>query len=111
MSALRNLTFATRRGSLASYHLSQRAGIQTSAARLSGKESKLGHEDRAKEVEEHKEDLLKKQKEGKGHWKEPLASDSESIIKADRGEIDATDETIKKLQKETEKIAGQYEKK
>lgn len=42
--------------------------------------SNLGNEQRAKEVEEHKQDLLKKQKEGKGHWKEPLASDSESIV-------------------------------
>ena len=41
----------------------------------------LGNEERAKEVEEHKQDLLKKQKEGKGHWKEPLASDSESIVR------------------------------
>ena len=43
--------------------------------------SNLGNEERAKEVEEHKQDLLKKQKAGKGHWKEPLASDSESIVR------------------------------
>lgn len=32
-------------------------------------------------MQEKKEDLLKKQKEGKGHWEESLASDSESIVR------------------------------
>ncbi|OCK90673.1 uncharacterized protein K441DRAFT_665977 [Cenococcum geophilum 1.58] len=111
MSAFRNVTFAMRRSSFVLYRFSQRAGLQTSAGRLSVKESELGNEERAKEVEEHKQDLLRKQKEGKGHWKEPLASDSESIIKADRDEIDATEETIKQLQKETERTAEHEYKK
>jgi hypothetical protein len=38
------------------------------------------HEGRAEDVEHHKQDLLKKQKEGKGHWKDELASNSESIV-------------------------------
>ncbi|KAL1607801.1 hypothetical protein SLS60_002739 [Paraconiothyrium brasiliense] len=64
-------------------------------------------EGRAEEVQKTKEDQLKKQKEGKGHWEEGLASDSESIIKADRGEVKASAETIKKLQEETAKVAGE----
>ncbi|KAI9713083.1 MAG: hypothetical protein M1820_001068 [Bogoriella megaspora] len=81
-------------------------GYQTSAKRLAGKESALHHEGRAEEAEAHKQDQLRKQKEGKGHWKDELASDSESIIKADRGEINAEKDTIEKLQKETEKLAA-----
>jgi len=38
------------------------------------------HEGRAEEAEFHKQDQLQKQKEGKGHWKDELASDSESIV-------------------------------
>jgi hypothetical protein len=30
--------------------------------------------------EKHKQDLLKKQKEGKGHWKPELASNSEEAV-------------------------------
>jgi hypothetical protein len=39
-----------------------------------------GKEGRAEEIQFEKEDLLKKQKDGKGHWKDELASDSESIV-------------------------------
>jgi len=45
------------------------------------------HTDRealAEKNEEHKQDQLKKQKEGKGHWKPELASDSEEAVTADR---------------------------
>ncbi|KAF2239001.1 hypothetical protein EV356DRAFT_504353 [Viridothelium virens] len=77
---------------------------RASATRLAGKESALHNETRAEEAEHHKQDQLRKQKEGKGEWKDELASDSESIVKADRGEIDASEETISKLQKEAEQI-------
>lgn len=33
-----------------------------------------------KDIEHHKQDQLKKQQEGKGHWKEELASESESSV-------------------------------
>ncbi|KAK2003145.1 hypothetical protein LX36DRAFT_707313 [Colletotrichum falcatum] len=36
--------------------------------------------------ERHKQDSLSKQKQGKGHWKSELASDSEEAVKADRHE-------------------------
>ncbi|KAI1300804.1 hypothetical protein F5Y03DRAFT_224328 [Xylaria venustula] len=40
--------------------------------------------DEGYDPEKHKEDLLAKQKSGKGHWKPELASDSEEAVKADR---------------------------
>ena len=33
------------------------------------------------EVERHKQDQLKKQKQGQNHWKEELASESESAVR------------------------------
>ncbi|KAF2032032.1 hypothetical protein EK21DRAFT_99350 [Setomelanomma holmii] len=85
----------------------QRAAFSQSIARASGKESALHSEGRSEEVEQKKQENLQKQKEGKGHWEEGLASDSESAIKADRNESNtSTNEQIKKLQKEAEKVAG-----
>ncbi|KZF19367.1 hypothetical protein L228DRAFT_250958 [Xylona heveae TC161] len=69
------------------------------------KESHTNQEGRGEQVEKSKQEGLKKQEEGKGYWHDDLASESESAVKADRGEIDATSEALKKLQKETEKIA------
>ena len=40
----------------------------------------IDQEGRAEEAEHHKQDGLKKQKEGKGQWKDELASDSESAV-------------------------------
>ncbi|PSN73083.1 hypothetical protein BS50DRAFT_629159 [Corynespora cassiicola Philippines] len=103
MYAFRSL--AIRRTPIFSHQVAQRAGLHQSIPRCAGKESALHHEGRAEEVESEKQDLLRKQKDGKGHWKEELASDSESVVKADRGEVEASEETIKKLQKEAEKAA------
>jgi len=103
MASLR--AFTRRTPILANSYL-QRASFSAGPRVLAGKESALGHEGRAEEIDTHKADLLKKQKEGKGEWKEPLASDSESIVKADRGEVEASEETIKQLQEETAKIEG-----
>jgi len=84
----------------------RRAFSQTACARVL-KEGNLGHEGRHEEIDKHTRDNLEKQKEGKGQWKDELASESESAVKADRGEIDASEDTIRKLQEETEKIAKQ----
>ncbi|KAF2002911.1 hypothetical protein P154DRAFT_520666 [Amniculicola lignicola CBS 123094] len=97
-------TLIARRGPVVSYSIVQRASIHSTIPRLAGKESALHHEGRESEIEKDKQDMLKEQKEGKGSWKEGLASDSESIVKADRGEAESTEETIKKLQKEAEKV-------
>lgn len=65
-------------------------------------------EDRSGEIDHHKNDQLQKQKEGKGHWKQELSSNSEAAIKADRDEIHSVEEDINKLQKEaTESVKAQ----
>lgn len=37
-------------------------------------------EDRAGEIEHHNKDQLQKQKDGKGHWKQELSSNSEAAV-------------------------------
>jgi len=54
------------------------------------------------DYEKHKQDQLQKQKEGKGHWKEELASDSEEAVAADRHDHDDhSEQGIKELQNKT----------
>ncbi|KAI3320584.1 hypothetical protein HD806DRAFT_538041 [Xylariaceae sp. AK1471] len=62
--------------------------------------------DESYDPEKHKQDLLSKQKEGKGHWKPELASDSEEAIKADRG----GKEDIATLQNRTKATAEETSK-
>jgi len=62
-------------------------------------------EDHKAEIDQHKEDLLRNQKDGKGEWKGELSSNSEAAIKADREETDAPEVNIAKLQKETSERA------
>jgi hypothetical protein len=38
-------------------------------------------DNRAEEVDKKKHEQLQKQKDGKGHWEEQLASDSESAVR------------------------------
>jgi hypothetical protein len=59
---------------------------------------------RIREIDTAKEDLLARAKRGDGHWKEELASQSESMVKAERSEIETNDETIRKLQEETKRV-------
>ncbi|KAF2018713.1 hypothetical protein BU24DRAFT_458454 [Aaosphaeria arxii CBS 175.79] len=81
------------------------AGYHVSSVRLAGKESKLHSEGRAQDIEREKQDALAKAKQGQGQWKEELASDSESIVKADRSEGGkSTEETIRALQEEAKKV-------
>lgn len=44
-----------------------------------------GQDDDARKeaIDEHKHDQLNKQKEGKGHWKGELSSNSESAVRVD----------------------------
>ncbi|KAH6860648.1 hypothetical protein J4E91_006536 [Alternaria rosae] len=100
MSAIR--AFATRR---APFAFAQRAAFSQSIARTAGKESALHSENRAEEIEKKKQEQLNKKKDGKQHWEEQLASDSESAVKADRSETGKdTKEQIKELQEETKKV-------
>ncbi|KAL8758784.1 MAG: hypothetical protein Q9184_003825 [Pyrenodesmia sp. 2 TL-2023] len=62
-------------------------------------------QDRKAKIDEHKHDQLRKQEEGKNHWKKELASNSESAVKADRDEVPDVDEDISKLQKQTSEAA------
>ncbi|KAL9588053.1 MAG: hypothetical protein Q9203_003130 [Teloschistes exilis] len=93
-------------------NINTRASFHISACRAALSESdhsEHDHEDRKAKIDHHKEDQLNKQKEGKGHWKAELSSNSESAIKADRGEIHNAEEDIAALQKETEKVMGKDE--
>merc|ERR1712000_738885 len=76
----------------------RRAAFSMSARSMAGKEDKLHSEGRAEEIE--------KKKQGKQHWEDELASNSESAVKADRGETGADPaDTIEKLQEESVKAA------
>ncbi|KAL0940601.1 uncharacterized protein CTRU02_203364 [Colletotrichum truncatum] len=60
-------------------------GFSISTSRMVGLKETAGHADETIH-ERHKQDSLSKQKQGKGHWKPELASDSEEAVKADRSE-------------------------
>ena len=60
--------------------------------------------------QKHKEDLLSKHKDGKGHWKPELASNSEEAVKADRSTTGSSKEDISKLQEQTKKAAEETHK-
>ncbi|KAM0716164.1 hypothetical protein Q7P37_008678 [Cladosporium fusiforme] len=77
---------------------------------MAGKESALHNEARPEEAENLKQQQLKEQKEGKGQWKEGLASDSESAVKADRGDQSSSRKSIKEMQEDTAKAAQQEKK-
>jgi hypothetical protein len=54
---------------------------------------------------------VKKQKEGKGHWKPELASVSEESIKADRlSPKEFTKDAVKELQEKTKHHANEKQK-
>ncbi|CAG8973245.1 hypothetical protein HYALB_00000004 [Hymenoscyphus albidus] len=61
----------------------------------------------SRDPEKHKQDQLAKQKEGKGHWKPELASDSEEAITADRSH---QNESIEDLQEKTKEYADKKHK-
>lgn len=63
--------------------------------------------DKGGDYEKHKQDQLQKQKEGKGHWKPELASNSEEAVAADRNGHNGS---IKDLQDKTAKHAEEKQK-
>ncbi|CAF3650071.1 unnamed protein product, partial [Fusarium graminearum] len=81
-------------------------GFFTTSTRLGLKESSTQTD---VDYEKHKQDSLKKQKEGSGHWKPELASDSEEAVKADRSQTDPQKD-IKNLQERTKKAAEETHK-
>ncbi|KAG9228400.1 hypothetical protein BJ875DRAFT_477543 [Amylocarpus encephaloides] len=78
----------------------QYAAVPSRSFTVSGarflKESDRHNPDQAAENEKHKQDQLRKQKEGKGHWKPELASDSEEAIQAERNHVDESPEEMQK---------------
>ncbi|KAF5690752.1 hypothetical protein CEK26_012965 [Fusarium fujikuroi] len=81
-------------------------GFFTTSTRLGLKESSTQTD---VDYDKHKQDSLRKQKEGNGHWKPELASDSEEAVKADRSDIDPAKD-IKNLQERTKKAAEETHK-
>jgi len=68
------------------------------------KEDDRHRDDQGEENEKHKQDQLQKQKDGKGHWKPELASNSEEAVAADRhGSGDSIEEMQKKTADHAEK--------
>jgi hypothetical protein len=55
------------------------------------------------QIEKKKQEQLKKQEKGDGHWHEELASSSESHVAADRDNVQDHDSHMSKLQEETKK--------
>ncbi|CZT25213.1 uncharacterized protein RCC_10942 [Ramularia collo-cygni] len=101
MSAFR--TALTMRS--AAFPAVRRAGVapsrsfQSCRVMAAGKETKEGNAERAEEIEKSKQQQLKD-----GKWTDKLASDSESSVKADRGEF-GKGQSIEEMQKETAKAA------
>ncbi|KAF2269637.1 hypothetical protein CC78DRAFT_574500 [Lojkania enalia] len=61
-------------------------------------------EDRSPEqIEKKKEDQLKAQERGEGHWHEELASQAESKVAADRENVRDHESRMSKLQEQTKK--------
>ncbi|OQO05731.1 hypothetical protein B0A48_09825 [Cryoendolithus antarcticus] len=79
--------------------------IQSFRPLAAAKESSLNADGRGEEVEHHKQEQLRKQKQGTNEYKEELASDSEVALKADRGETKDAKKDIADLQKATAEAA------
>jgi hypothetical protein len=62
------------------------------------------------DYDKHKADSLAKQKQGKGHWKPELASDSEEAIRADRDHTPSSPGETAKLQEQTKRAAEETAK-
>ncbi|KAL2058304.1 hypothetical protein ABVK25_001030 [Lepraria finkii] len=77
--------------------------ISSARAALSESDHSLDDDERKAKIDHHMDDQLNKQKEGKGHWTRELSSNSESAVKADRGEIEDVGKYMENLQKETSK--------
>lgn len=104
MSFLTRTALRSRASPLRLTPISTRPFHITSARSALSESDHGGHqdtEDRKANIDHHKDDQLNKQKDGKGHWKKELGSNSESAIKADREEITDAEHDIEGLQKET----------
>jgi len=82
----------------------QRSATISTSSRLSIKEDASRTPE---ELDAKKHEQIQKQKDGKGHWHEDLASAGESNIKADKEKVHDHDQHMEDLQKES---AGQAQK-
>ncbi|PUU74479.1 hypothetical protein B9Z19DRAFT_1033172 [Tuber borchii] len=77
----------------------------SSNGRLMGTSTR--HDNDPEVLEKNKQSILRKHAKGSTedpHWHEEIASDSEAFVKSYRGEIDASEGEIAKIQKATKKI-------
>jgi len=88
-----------------------RRTFQSCRVLAAGKESELHNEDRAEKVDKVKQEQVKKAQDGRSEWNDTLASDSESIVKADRNEYKDSKDTIAELEQETAKAAEEEHRK
>ncbi|PYI06756.1 hypothetical protein BO78DRAFT_314731 [Aspergillus sclerotiicarbonarius CBS 121057] len=86
------------------------ASLHTSIPRPGLKESDHNREDLASIYEAEKHDQLKNTKEGRGKWKQEIASDSEASVKADRGEVDSDDKSFGAMQERTKGLPNRDNK-
>ncbi|EPS32740.1 hypothetical protein PDE_07700 [Penicillium oxalicum 114-2] len=107
MSFLTSLRASSRRVAPMSYTIPGVSTLHTSAARFSLKESDKNRDGLANHYEAKKEQQLKDQKAGKASWNSDVASNSEEQIKADRGELDASEKSFQELQQKTKNIPQQ----
>ncbi|KAI9660274.1 MAG: hypothetical protein M1831_003582 [Alyxoria varia] len=88
----------------------QRQSFHSGNVRLASQEGELhkDNENRAEEAEKHKQEQLQKGlKEGKGQWKEELASEGERSIAADKNTTADPETLQKETQGEVAKKHGQ----
>lgn len=76
------------------------AAFSTSSIQRALKESDKDRDNLHNEYEQHKNENLKNAKDGKGYWREQLASESEANVKADRGETLSPEGDVKGLKGE-----------
>ncbi|KAJ5121624.1 uncharacterized protein N7515_009585 [Penicillium bovifimosum] len=99
MSFLASLRTSSRQAMRSSF-AAPASTFHTSAARRLHEDDKDQDRDNLSEhYEAHKQENLKRTKEGKGKWTAELASNSEENVKADRGEYGS--ESIETLQQQT----------
>ncbi|KAK1142705.1 hypothetical protein N8T08_007336 [Aspergillus melleus] len=82
--------------------------FHTSSVRQGLKESDHNREELHKVYEASKEEQLRSTKEGKAHWKQELASNSEASVKADRGDLDEHVD-LKDLQNKTKHLPNEQD--
>ncbi|OQD76477.1 hypothetical protein PENDEC_c004G05073 [Penicillium decumbens] len=108
MSFLASIRAGSRRAMQSSYITpSATSGFQTSAARRTLKESDKNRDELPDVYEAEKERQLKESKEGKGHWNDELASNSEASVKADRDETGAEDVNVESMQERTKNLPNE----